>query len=80
MQQSKMWDEWVLKSTEAALQHEFTYRNSKKELFKQPVFQVLMHLFNHQTYHRGQLVTIMRSLNIDKIPKTDFIEFSRRRK
>ena len=75
--QSKQWKEWIDKSAPAALEHEFIYRNSKKEQFKQPVYQMLMHLFNHATYHRGQLVTILRQLNIETIPATDFILFSR---
>jgi uncharacterized damage-inducible protein DinB len=77
---SRQWKEWVEKSTVAAFEHEFYYRNSKKEQFKQPVYQMLMHLFNHQTYHRGQLVTMLRQLGIEQIPGTDFIQFSRARK
>nr|WP_242692179.1 DinB family protein [Aridibaculum aurantiacum] len=80
LKQSRQWEEWVNKSTEAALAHEFVYRNSKKEQFKQPVSQVLLHMFNHATYHRGQLVTMLRNLGVEKIPSTDFIEFSRRKK
>ena len=75
--QNMQWKEWIEKSTIAALEHEFIYRNSKKEQFKQPVYQVLLHLFNHGTYHRGQLVTILRQLNIETIPATDFIVFCR---
>lgn len=78
--QSVTWKEWVGKSTPAAFEHEFIYRNSKKEQFKQPVHQVLLHLFNHETYHRGQLVTILRQLNITTIPATDFIVFTRQHK
>src|SRR5438046_9799895 len=59
-QQDKQWEEWVANANEAALQHEFIYFNSKKERFKQPVYQMLLHLFNHNTYHRGQLVTNLR--------------------
>ena len=76
---SLQWKEWVEKSTVAAFEHEFVYRNSKKEQFKQPVYQMLIHLFNHQTYHRGQLVTMLRQVGIDKIPATDFIEWSRKK-
>jgi uncharacterized damage-inducible protein DinB len=75
--QSKQWKEWIDKGTPAALEHEFIYRNSKKEQFKQPVYQVLLHLFNHATYHRGQLVTMLRQLGIETIPPTDFIVFCR---
>jgi len=77
--QSKQWKEWIEKSNSAAFEHEFIYRNSKKEQFKQPVYQVLLQLFNHGTYHRGQLVTILRQLEITTIPSTDFIAWSRRK-
>ena len=76
---SLQWKEWVEKSTVAAFEHEFVYRNSKKAQFKQPVYQMLIHLFNHQTYHRGQLVTMLRQVGIEKIPATDFIEWSRKK-
>jgi uncharacterized damage-inducible protein DinB len=78
-QQSIAWKEWVQQSVQAALLHEFSYMNSKKERFKQPVYEVLMHLFNHQTYHRGQLVTIFRQLGCTKIPSTDLITYYRKK-
>jgi uncharacterized damage-inducible protein DinB len=80
LQQSAQWSEWVHNATEAALQHEFTYYNLKGERFKSPVFQVVQHLFNHGTYHRGQLVTMLRQLGVEKIPATDFIVWTRGKK
>jgi uncharacterized damage-inducible protein DinB len=77
--QSKQWKEWVDLATEAALDHEFIYKNSKKDQFKQPVYEALHHLFNHQTHHRGQLSTMLRQVGVDKIPNTDLIAFSRKK-
>ena len=76
---SRQWHEWAVNTNESNLYHVFAYYNSQKEYFKQPVFEMLMHLFNHQTYHRGQLVTMLRENKIEKIPRTDFIVFSRRK-
>lgn len=76
---SKKWHEWIAESNESQLQHVFAYYNSKKEYFKQPHWQMLLHLFNHQTYHRGQIVIMLRQLNVEKIPPTDFIVFSRKK-
>lgn len=59
------------------LEHVLQYYNSQKKSFKTPVYQILMHAFNHATYHRGQLITMMRELGIEKIPNTDFITFVR---
>ena len=79
LRQSKQWKEWVDIATEAALEHEFIYRNSKKEQFKQPVYDTLQHLFNHQSYHRGQLITMFHQVGLENIPNTDFIAFSRKK-
>lgn len=76
---SRQWSDWVQSAQEHMLEHEFIYRNSKREQFKQPVWQVLLQVFNHGTYHRGQLVTMLRQLGVTKIPVTDFITWSRSR-
>jgi uncharacterized damage-inducible protein DinB len=76
---SKQWSDWVHAANDINLTHVFGYQNSKKEFFKQPVYEMLMHLFNHQTFHRGQIITMLRQNGIEKIPRTDFIVFSRKR-
>lgn len=60
-----------------ALLHVVEYRDLKKALHKTPVFAVLQHVFNHSTYHRGQLVTMMRATGSTKIPGTDLMLFVR---
>jgi len=77
---SQQWHDWIQNANEVNITHVFAYQNSKKEHFKQPVYEMLLHLFNHQTFHRGQLVTMFRQLGLDKIPPTDFIVFSRSKK
>ena len=76
---SQQWQIWIQNANEVNISHVFAYQNSKKEHFKQPVYEMLLHLFNHQTFHRGQLVTMFRQLGLDKIPPTDFIVFSRKK-
>lgn len=79
MVQSKQWHEWIMAAQEHMLDHEFIYYNSKKEKFKQATYQVLLHMFNHATYHRGQMVTMLRQLEVGNIPTTDFIVWSRKK-
>lgn len=43
------------------------------------VNDILLHVFNHGTYHRGQLVTMLRQAGVTEIPRTDFIVFARMR-
>ncbi|MBL7781843.1 MAG: DinB family protein [Saprospiraceae bacterium] len=37
-----------------------------------PRYEFIQHLFNHSTYHRGQAVTIGRSLGYEDAPMTDY--------
>jgi len=62
-----------------ALEHVLQFYDRQKVSYKMPVYQVLHHIFNHSTYHRGQLVTMMRQLGLTKIPQTDFTAFLRQR-
>ena len=78
MQQNSQWQEWLQQAPERNLQHVFQYQNSKKEQFKQPVYEMLLHMFNHGTYHREQLVTMLRQLGAEKLPATDFIVWTRK--
>jgi uncharacterized damage-inducible protein DinB len=78
-QQDRQWQEWVANAQEHMFQHEFFYVTFRKERFKQPVYQVLTHVFNHNTYHRGQLVNMLRQLGVEKIPPTDFVVWSRKK-
>lgn len=80
LQQSKQWEEWLISSNELTLTHVFQYQNTKREVFKQPVYQMLLHVFNHSTYHRGQLVNMLRQLGVQKIPQTDFVVWARSKK
>ncbi len=55
------------------------FYDRQKNAHKTPVYQVLHHVFNHSTYHRGQLVTMLRQLGATDIPGTDFIGFVRKK-
>ncbi len=79
LQQNQQWQDWVNNASDLALEHVFQYYTTKKELFKQPVYQVILHVFNHGTYHRGQLVNMLRQLGVEKIPQTDLIVWSRKK-
>lgn len=78
--QSKQWEDWVNNAGEHQLLHVFRYQHTKAEQLKRQVCQVLLHLFNHNAYHRGQLVTMLRQLGVTKIPATDFNAYLRSRK
>lgn len=54
-----------------------TYHDLRGNAHEQSAWQMLMHCFNHSSYHRGQVVTIMRQLGLDTIPALDLVVFQR---
>tara|TARA_R100000656_G_scaffold114852_1_gene87353 strand:- start:431 stop:964 length:534 start_codon:yes stop_codon:yes gene_type:complete len=41
------------------------YKNLKGESFSKNLFSLLMHVFNHQTHHRGQVTTLLSQFGFD---------------
>ena len=62
-----------------AVERTIDYQNLRGQNQSDLLWQILQHVVNHGTYHRGQLVTMLRGLGIEKIPDTDFSVFIRRR-
>lgn len=52
------------------------YKNTKGHAFSNPMWQMLQHLVNHGTYHRGQVTTMLRQLGATP-STTDLIAFYR---
>jgi uncharacterized damage-inducible protein DinB len=48
------------------------YRNLKGEPMSFPLGQLMLHMANHSTYHRGQVTTLLRQLGAQPI-STDFV-------
>ncbi|GAB4091181.1 DinB family protein [Flaviaesturariibacter terrae] len=76
----QQWLEFVQKAGEHVFTHEFIYADLRKQQQKSMVSNVLLHLFNHGTYHRGQVVTMLRQLGVTTIPATDYILWTRLKK
>jgi len=77
LQHSVQWEQWVHGASTMEVEKTLHYYNSNKGHFAEPVWQILMQLFNHNTYHRGQIVTMLHQLEVTSIPGTDFILFVR---
>lgn len=80
LQQSALFEELVNNANEYQLLHVFAFQRNKLDQQKQAVYEALLHLFNHGTYHRGQLVTMLRHVGVTKIPATDFFDYLNKRK
>jgi len=47
------------------LQSDIRYRNMKGIKYQKPLGELLQHVFNHQTHHRGQVTTLLFQAGID---------------
>lgn len=64
--------EYLTDLTEEKLTQPLTYDNPKGESWTYPLWRTLFHLINHQTYHRGQITTMLRQIGIQP-PQIDFL-------
>ncbi len=53
-----------------------SYKTSKGDLFKSKIEDILFHVINHCTYHRGQIALLFRESGIEPLV-TDYIFYKR---
>ena len=61
----------------AMLASRYQYTNLRGEPFNDPYEETLFHIVNHGTYHRGQLILMLREVGITALPGTDLIHYLR---
>lgn len=59
---------------ETYISSKVNFKNKKGEEVAFKLFEVLFHIFNHGTYHRGQIAILIRKIK-GKPPVTDIIEY-----
>jgi len=57
---------------DAKLAEPMRYRNTRGDAFEYPLGQLLMHVSNHATYHRGQVMQLVRQLG-GTVKSTDYL-------
>ncbi len=53
-----------------------SYTNSSGRPFTNRVSDILFHIVNHSTYHRGQIALLLRQQGLEPVP-TDYIFYKR---
>lgn len=66
--------DFVAGLTEESLSTVIEYVNTRGESFSYPLWQMLQHVVNHSTYHRGQITMMLRQLGATPVA-TDFLVF-----
>jgi uncharacterized damage-inducible protein DinB len=64
---------------EAGVGRVFEYKLMNGQPGAQPIWQMVQHLVNHASYHRGQVTTMLRQLGAPPAKSMDMIAFYRER-
>ena len=65
---------YIESQTEESLQSEITYSNFSGETFRVPLYQMLMHVANHETHHRGELAAMFALMDVPH-PEEEVIQY-----
>ncbi len=55
----------------------FEFKRINGEPYAMLYYQALAHVFNHSTYHRGQILTMLRQVGFDQVGSTDMLGYFR---
>jgi uncharacterized damage-inducible protein DinB len=60
--------------TPQRVREELAYVNLRGQRYSYPLWQQLVHVVNHSSYHRGQVTTLLRQLGAEAV-STDFLVY-----
>ena len=72
----QQWKEWGAGITDEAAQAEVSYADMRGNPYRQPLGQLVLHVVNHGTHHRGQVSGFLRAIGRTP-PKLDLVSYYR---
>jgi uncharacterized damage-inducible protein DinB len=72
----KLWEDWAAGLSDPDLTRVVDYTDLKGYLHRASVWQIVLHVVNHATLHRGQAMSLLRQLGVAP-PPTDLIYYYR---
>ena len=63
---------------EEDLDKKFDFKRLNGDAYSMPYYQLFAHVVNHATYHRGQLVTMLRQAGFLNVGSTDLLGYYRK--
>ena len=64
---------------EKELDTNLVFKRLNGEAYSMPYYQLFAHVVNHATYHRGQLVTMLRQAGFSEVTSTDLLGVYRKK-
>jgi uncharacterized damage-inducible protein DinB len=75
----KRWEDWAAALSHPDIVRIVDYKDLKGNPHRTPVWQIVLHVVNHATLHRGQAMSLLRQLGAEA-PPTDLIFYYRETK
>jgi uncharacterized damage-inducible protein DinB len=72
------WRQWAAGLSDEAAAGDLHYRDVRGNQWHQPIWQVVLHVVNHGTHHRGQAAGFLRSMGVAP-PALDLTAYYRTR-
>jgi uncharacterized damage-inducible protein DinB len=72
------WNEWAATLTDDNVADAIAYHDLKGNPYATPIFEIVLHVVNHGTHHRGQVAGFLRALGHTP-PPLDLIRYYRDR-
>jgi uncharacterized damage-inducible protein DinB len=70
------WKLWMADLNDGGTDRVISYKDTRGNAYEQPVWQIVLHLVNHGTHHRGQVSGFLRSMGKTP-PPLDLIAYYR---
>jgi len=70
------WEDWAASLTDTDLVRVIDYKDMRGNPYRSALVEIVLHVVNHATLHRGQAMAMMRQLGVAP-PPTDLIFFFR---
>lgn len=73
------WVDWAASASDADLSRVVEYKDIRGNAYRSPMWQIVLHVVNHATLHRGQAMAMLRQIGVAP-PPTDLIYYYREHK
>ena len=77
LEESNKFVEYTEHIAEPELLRRIDYKSLEGKEFSTRISDIILHCMNYSTFHRGQIVTMLRNVGFTELDSTDYIMYSR---